>query len=89
MLFTAPPAPLVFVIPNMQKNHFTVCPESVIFLSDKREPQNKRRGGLENADNYLLTGGNKMVGFIAAAGIFVVSGILTYEFEEKIAPKEK
>jgi hypothetical protein len=30
-----------------------------------------------------------MVGFIAAAGIFVVSGVITYEFEEKIAPKEK
>jgi hypothetical protein len=30
-----------------------------------------------------------MLGIIAAAGIFVVSGVLTYEFEEKIAPKEK
>ena len=29
-----------------------------------------------------------MVGFIAAAGIFVVSGVLTYEFEEKIAPRQ-
>ncbi len=30
-----------------------------------------------------------MIGIIAAAGIVAVSGILTYEFEEKIAPKEK
>ena len=30
-----------------------------------------------------------MVGIKAAVGIFAVSGILTYEFEEKIAPKEK
>lgn len=30
-----------------------------------------------------------MLGIVAAAGIFVVSGVLTYEFEEKIAPKEK
>ena len=30
-----------------------------------------------------------MVGIIAAVGIFAVSGVLTYEFEEKIAPKEK
>lgn len=30
-----------------------------------------------------------MIGYIAAAGIFVASGILTYEFETKIAPKEK
>ena len=29
-----------------------------------------------------------MVGIIAVAGIIVVSGALTYEFEEKIAPKE-
>lgn len=29
-----------------------------------------------------------MVGFIAAASIFVVSGVITYEFEEKIAPKK-
>lgn len=28
-----------------------------------------------------------MVGIIATVGIFAVSGILTYEFEEKIAPK--
>ncbi len=28
-----------------------------------------------------------MVGIIAVAGIVTVSGILTYEFEEKIAPK--
>lgn len=30
-----------------------------------------------------------MLGIVTAAGIFVVSGVLTYEFEEKIAPKEK
>lgn len=30
-----------------------------------------------------------MLGIVAAAGIFVVSGVLTYEFEEKVAPKEK
>ncbi len=30
-----------------------------------------------------------MVGFIAAAGILAVSGVLTYEFEKNIAPKEK
>jgi hypothetical protein len=29
-----------------------------------------------------------MVGIIAVAGIIAVSGVLTYEFEEKIAPKE-
>ena len=29
-----------------------------------------------------------MVGFIAAAGILVVSGVITYEFEEKIAPRK-
>ena len=29
-----------------------------------------------------------MVGIIAAVGIFAVSGVITYEFEEKIAPKE-
>ena len=29
-----------------------------------------------------------MVGIIAVAGILAVSGVLTYEFEEKIAPKE-
>jgi hypothetical protein len=28
-----------------------------------------------------------MVGIIAVAGIVAVSGVLTYEFEEKIAPK--
>ena len=28
-----------------------------------------------------------MVGIIAVAGIIAVSGVLTYEFEEKIAPK--
>jgi len=32
---------------------------------------------------------NKMVGIIAVAGIVAVSGILTYEFEEKVAPKER
>jgi len=30
-----------------------------------------------------------MVGIIAVAGIVAVSGILTYEFEEKVAPKER
>ena len=30
-----------------------------------------------------------MVGIIAAVGIFAVSGALKYEFEEKIAPREK
>ena len=30
-----------------------------------------------------------MVGIIAVAGIIAVSGALTYEFEEKIAPREK
>lgn len=29
-----------------------------------------------------------MTGIIAVAGIAVVSGILTYEFETKVAPKE-
>ena len=29
-----------------------------------------------------------MVGIIAAVGIFAVSGALTYEFEEKIAPRD-
>ena len=29
-----------------------------------------------------------MVGFIAAAGIFVVSGVITYEFEKNIAPRD-
>ena len=28
-----------------------------------------------------------MTGIIAVAGIVAVSGVLTYEFEEKIAPK--
>ena len=28
-----------------------------------------------------------MVGIIAAVGIFAVSGVITYEFEEKIAPR--
>jgi hypothetical protein len=28
-----------------------------------------------------------MVGIIAVAGILAVSGVITYEFEEKIAPK--
>ena len=28
-----------------------------------------------------------MVGIITVAGIVAVSGVLTYEFEEKIAPK--
>ena len=28
-----------------------------------------------------------MVGIIAVAGIVAVSGVITYEFEEKIAPK--
>jgi len=28
-----------------------------------------------------------MIGIIAVAGIVAVSGVLTYEFEEKIAPK--
>ena len=32
-------------------------------------------------------GGNKMVGIIAAVGIVAVSGVITYEFEEEIAPK--
>ena len=29
-----------------------------------------------------------MVGIIAVAGILAVSGVITYEFEEKIAPKK-
>jgi hypothetical protein len=29
-----------------------------------------------------------MVGIIAAVGIVAVSGVLTYEFEEKIAPRD-
>ncbi len=28
-----------------------------------------------------------MVGIIAVTGILAVSGVITYEFEEKIAPK--
>ena len=40
-------------------------------------------------EKNTIIGGNKMVGIIAVAGILAVSGALTYEFEEKIAPKEK
>lgn len=29
-----------------------------------------------------------MIGIIAAVGIVAVSGVLTYEFEEKIAPRD-
>ena len=29
-----------------------------------------------------------MVGIIAAVGIVAVSGVLTYEFDEKIAPRD-
>ena len=47
--------------------------------------QNTDVSGTE--DKTTLTGGNKMVGIIAAVGIFAVSGVITYEFEEKIAPK--
>jgi hypothetical protein len=39
--------------------------------------------------NQYITGGNKMAGIIAVVGIVAVSGVLTYEFEEKIAPREK
>jgi hypothetical protein len=42
---------------------------------------------MEDKILHFFTGGNKMVGIIAAVGIVAVSGVITYEFEEKIAPK--
>ena len=35
MAYCAGRAPLVFVIPDMQKNHFNISCQSVIFLSDR------------------------------------------------------
>ena len=65
----------------------------MLFFYQTRESQrSQNRDGLkinlERQNNNIYQEANKMTGIIAVAGIAVVSGILTYEFEAKVAPKE-
>ncbi len=60
----------------------------LFFYQTKRAVhQRTDESGIEDKIIHFYTGGNKMVGIIAAVGIVAVSGVITYEFEEKIAPK--
>ena len=59
----------------------------MLFFYQTKTAAHENIGASGTEDKTTLTGGNKMVGIIAAVGIFAVSGVITYEFEEKIAPK--
>ena len=60
----------------------------LFFYQTKRAANQHDDAACKIDKKVIFTGGNKMVGIIAVAGIIAVSGALTYEFEEKIAPKE-